>query len=209
MTVALMVLGLVAEGIGWWVVSSRGRSVWAVMAPVLAALGALTLIVDAPSLATDVDLGVAAAAGLGVGLVLYAATRAFVALVARWWKAFEAQSEGIYGRRGSLSATAAVLLSVALMIPGDELFWRGLFQGELERSIGGLLAPVLAWGCFVLANVPSANLAIVAGAVVGGAVWVGLAAWSGGVLASLVCHAVWTALMLRFPPVHVAPEEGS
>lgn len=204
-----MVLGLVAEGLAWWVVSVRGRGVWSVMTPVLAALGALTLLVDPPSLAAEVDLGVAGAVGLGVGVGLYLATLAFVTVVGRWWKEFERQSEGIYLRRGSLSASVAVLLAVALLIPGEELFWRGLFQGELERSIGEPLAPVLAWGAFVLANAPSANLAIVAGAVVGGVVWVTLAAWSGGILASLVCHACWTALMLWFPPVHPAREEGS
>jgi membrane protease YdiL (CAAX protease family) len=90
---------------------------------------------------------------------------------------------------------------------GEELFWRGLFLGELERSVGGLAAVVLAWGGFVLANLPSGNLAIVAGAVVGGAVWVALAWWTGGIAASLCCHAAWTALMLALPPA--VAEEGA
>jgi membrane protease YdiL (CAAX protease family) len=51
----------------------------------------------------------------------------------------------------------------------------------------------------------SRNLAIVAGAVVGGAVWCGLCAWTGGVGASLACHVAWTALMLVFPVVRVRP----
>ena len=39
-----------------------------------------------------------------------------------------------------------------------------------------------------------------AGAVVAGAVWGGLAVWTHGVLASLVSHVVWTALMVAIPP---------
>ena len=51
------------------------------------------------------------------------------------------------------------------------------------------------------ANLPSANLAIVAGAVVGGGLWGALGWWSGGVLAPLASHAAWTALMIGFPVV--------
>ena len=39
-----------------------------------------------------------------------------------------------------------------------------------------------------------------AGAIVGGALWGGLAWWSGGVLASLGSHILWTGLMLLLPP---------
>ena len=80
----------------------------------------------------------------------------------------------------------ALLLSIALSVPGEELFWRGFFQGQLASSLEGrtALAAVLAWVAFVLANLPSANLAIAAGAVVGGAAWVALTWWTGGVLAS-------------------------
>jgi hypothetical protein len=53
----------------------------------------------------------------------------------------------------------------------------------------------------VVVNLPSRNLAIAAGAIVGGAAWGALAWWSAGVLASIVCHATWTALMLARPPV--------
>jgi membrane protease YdiL (CAAX protease family) len=35
---------------------------------------------------------------------------------------------------------------------------------------------------------------------VGGVVWGGLAWWSGGVLASLGSHILWTGLMLLLPP---------
>jgi hypothetical protein len=64
-----------------------------------------------------------------------------------------------------------------------------------------VLAAAGAWAAFVVANLPSRNLAIVAGSMVGGAAWVGLAVWSGGVVAGLSCHVVWTVLMLARPPL--------
>ena len=61
-------------------------------------------------------------------------------------------------------------------------------------------AAVAAWLGYVVANISSRCLPIVAGAVVGGALWAGLAWWSGGVLASLASHILWTGLMLALPP---------
>lgn len=204
----LMILGVVVEGAAWWWISARGASVWAVMTPVLVGLGALALLTGVPEAAQDVTVGVAAAAGLGAGALLYAATRVFVAIVTPRWAAFRTQSVSMYGRRGPLSLGAVLALSVLLMVPGEEIFWRGLFLPELERAFDAALpAALLAWAAFVAANAPSRNLAIVAGAAVGGAAWVGLAVWSGGVVAGLLCHAAWTALMLAFPPLET-PVEG-
>jgi len=209
--VGLVVLvGVVAEGAAWWWVASRGASVWTFMTPVLVGLGVVSLLSGTPALAEDVAPVVASGVGLASGLVLYAATRAFVAVVAPRWPTFREQSIAMYGREGSLSLGVLLLLSVALTVPGEELFWRGLVLPELERAVGAAgLAALLSWTVFVVANLPSRNLAIVAGAVVGGAAWVGLASWSGGVVASLLCHAAWTGLMLALPPVHRSPEEGS
>lgn len=201
MVPSLMILGGLAEGVAWWAIARRGWSVWTTMTPVLVALGLLALLLGPPSLAEDRSLEVAAAAGLTTGLLLFGATRLFVAVVAPRWKAFRSQSIQIYGRRGALSLGAVLVLSLGLMVPGEELFWRGLFLPEVERGFGaGALAPLTAWAAFVAANLPSLNLAIVAGAAVGGAAWVGLAVWSGGILAALLCHTTWTALMLAFPP---------
>lgn len=201
-----MVLGLGAEGIAWWFVGFRRANVWVAMTPVLGAMGLAALIAGSPAWSPDVSPGVSAGAGVGGGVALYLGTRAFVRVV-RPWEAFGRHSVGIYLRRGRLSAPAALLLSVLLVVPGEELFWRGLFQVELVGAMDGrTAAAILAWVAYVAANLPSANLAIVAGAVVGGAAWTALGAWTGGALAPLACHAVWTALMISLPVVR--PEEG-
>lgn len=196
-----MVVGALTEGVAWWAISRRGLNVWNTMAPVLVGLGVLALLTGRPALAQDRSVGLAVAVGLASGPALYLATRFFVEVVAPRWRAFRTQSVQMYGRRGARSLGTVLLLSVGLMVPGEELFWRGLVLPELEGSLTGVLGPVVAWAAFVAANVPSLNLAIVAGAAVGGAVWVALATWSGGILAGLLCHAGWTALMLAFPPV--------
>jgi membrane protease YdiL (CAAX protease family) len=209
MNLALMLLGLVAEGVAWWWISSRGTSVWSTMTPVLVAMGLAALLTGRPDVAEDVSALASVEVGLASAVVLYLATRAFIAVVAPRWDAFREQSVAMYGRRGPRSIGAVVALSALLMVPGEELFWRGLFLPELDARLDAVgLAAVLAWAGFVVANAPSRNLAIVAGAVVGGAAWVTLAVWSGGVLAGLVCHVGWTVLMLALPPLEAPFPEG-
>jgi membrane protease YdiL (CAAX protease family) len=67
--------------------------------------------------------------------------------------------------------------------------------------VGSLAGALLAWGVYVAANAVSGSLPIILGALVGGAVWTALALWTGGVAASLACHAAWTALMVALPPL--------
>jgi len=59
---------------------------------------------------------------------------------------------------------------------------------------------VLTWVASVGVNAAWGSAPLLAGAVVGGALWTVLAVWSGGVLAPIACHLVWTGLMLVWPP---------
>ncbi len=201
MVTAVILLGVVAEAGAWAVVARGRRSVWVVMSATLATMGVAVLIVRAPSLSPRVEPGVALAVGLGGGVALYLATRVFVALVSLPWPALLRHSQDAYSRRGRMPLFAAVLLAAVVNVSGEELFWRGLVQTRWSHDLGATGGGLLAWAAFVVANLPSANLAIVAGGVVGGAVWTALAWWTHGVLASLACHGLWTALMIVFPVV--------
>jgi hypothetical protein len=202
MDAVVMVGGLALEGTAWWLVATRRREVWSATVPALVAMGAAALLAGVVW-SPDADPWVALVVGTVSGLLLYAATRTFV-VVARPWKTFQRHSLAMYLRQGDRSLALALVLSVLLSVPGEELFWRGFFQTQLVDAFGSAApAAVAAWLVFILANLPSANLAIVSGAVVGGAVWCGLAWWCGGALAPLASHVVWTALMLAFPVVRV------
>jgi membrane protease YdiL (CAAX protease family) len=207
MAVAVMIGGALLEFAAWWVVSWKGVSIWVAMGIALPAMGVAALAVGEPSLSPGVSAGGAVAAGAAAGVALYLATRLFVAAV-RSWRALHRHSVELYARQAGVPLTAAILLAAVVMAPGEELFWRGLFQAKLGDALDGRTAgAILAWAAFAVANLPSRNLAIIAGAVVGGAVWAALGWWTGGVLASIVCHSLWTALMLAFPVVH-APVGG-
>lgn len=205
MVAVVLVAGLVVEGFAWWLVASRRVDVWAVMTPALAALGLLAIAAGPPEWSPDVSTPAAIAVGAAVGAAFYVATRLFVSIV-RPWVAFQRHSLAMYLRQGRRSLGGAILLSVLVLVPGEELFWRGLVQPELTSALdgGAGVAAICGLAAFIAANLTSANLAIVAGAVVGGVVWGALGWWTGGALAPLVSHAVWTALMLSLPVVRRA-----
>jgi membrane protease YdiL (CAAX protease family) len=199
MQAAIMVLGALAEAVGWRLVATGRAMVWRTMSAILLVMGVAAVLARPPVAATRVGDGVALVVGVGSGLALYVATRAFVA-VAAMWEPFRTGVVERYQDAAVVTLPVSLALSLLIMVPAEELFWRSLLKGRFDQSLPALAAAVWTWLAYVGANLASGSLPIVAGAVVGGAVWTGLAFWSGGVLASLVSHMLWTGLMLALPP---------
>jgi membrane protease YdiL (CAAX protease family) len=198
-------LGIASAAAGWHLVA-RGRDVWRTMPPVFALLGLVAVWLapplDAPAAAAGGAMSSLAdvAFGLASGAALFVATRVFVAIAVRA-PAFARHVVSAYGRADSVSPTTAIALSVFVTAVGEELFWRGLVYRvgtDAFTSIGIVAAG--CWLLYVAANLPSRLLPIIAAAVVGGALWTALAWWTGGVLAPIASHMLWTGLMLGFPP---------
>ncbi len=194
-----MLAGLVTEMAGWWTVASRRASVWQVMPIVLGAMGVAGVLARRPVWAGQVGAAAAIGLGVGAGLVLYVATRTFV-WVATWWEPFRVDVVRQYGYADEASRAVRWTTSLGVMVPAEELFWRGLFQSHLTSAWGVGTAAVVTWLAYVSGNSTSRSLSLIAGAVVGGGLWVALAWWSGGMLASLASHILWTGLMLAIPP---------
>jgi membrane protease YdiL (CAAX protease family) len=103
-------------------------------------------------------------------------------------------------RRGDEASVAAVLALSFVTAVGEELFWRGLVQPELRAAISPILGAALSWIAYVGANAAAANPPLLAAALVGGALWTALGAWSDGVVAPIASHVAWTGLMVAWPP---------
>ena len=196
---ALMAAGALGILLAWRLVVIGRVSVWTAMGTVTGGAGLASLATGRVSLSPRVAWVWATLAGVGVGAFLYLATLAFV-LVVRRWPRFDRHVEAIYDQRKDLPLPMALLLAALVVAPGEELFWRGLFQWRLAGAMGWVAAAIVTWLVYVTVNAASRSLPILAGALVSGAVWGALALWTHGVLASVLCHAVWTSLMLLFPP---------
>lgn len=193
-----MVAGAAGVLVAWRLIAAGRATIWTAMAPVLWVAGAVALATGRVPLSPRIAPAWSAASGAAVGVALYGGTVMFV-LGLRRWPVFDVHVAEIYGRRGETSRSAAVALAVMTAV-GEELFWRGLFHSEVAGATGPFLGALITWAAYVAANSASESLPIVAGAVVGGATWGGLALWTEGALASVVSHSVWTALMVALPP---------
>jgi membrane protease YdiL (CAAX protease family) len=196
---AVAIVGIGAVTTAWYLVRARAFSLWLTMGVTFAVLGVLSVATQRVRWATEVGTTPAIAVGLGSGVVLYVLTVAFFR-VARRWGALRRQTESLYEHREGISRPLTLGVGSFLVSPGEELFWRGLVQDGTAFPAGSIRGAVLAWGLYVAANVSSGSLPIVLAAAVGGAAWGTLAWWAGGVAASVVCHAAWTALMIVRPP---------
>jgi membrane protease YdiL (CAAX protease family) len=202
-------LGLVASTGAWELIRRGGRSIWRVMPVTYGVLGVGALVFADPRLADDPrlaststmwSLGTQVWLGLVIGVGLFAATRVFVAIVTPRWQGFAADTAAQYAQRLGVSAAVAITLSL-VSLAGEELFWRGAVQPALvDGGLDALAAAGVAWGVYVVATLESRSLPVIAGAVVGGAVWAALPLVAGGIAASLCCHAAWTVLMIVLPP---------
>ena len=198
MQVAVLVVGFVLEVAAWRIVAAGRASVWGLMVGVFALHGVVAAIVLPPIASGDEPFATAVGVGVMSGVALWAATLAFVAVAVRW-QPFRTAVADRYARAAEVSLPAAVAISLLIAVPGEELFWRNLAQRRFGVS-SEMLGAGAAWLGYVAANVASGSLPFVAGAIVGGAVWGGLAWWTGGIAASLASHGVWTTMMLVRPP---------
>jgi len=198
MRALVMAGGAVAVVLAWRFVS-RGRSLWWSMAVVNGTLGLLAVVLGSVTLSPRFHPLIAAMAGAGVGFLMWAATRGFV-WIASGWPPFARHTADLYDQQGGMSLGLAVTIAAVIVAPGEELFWRALFQSELSAEMSRTSAALLTWAAYALANAASGRLPIIAGGIVGGAVWGALAWWTEGILASLASHVVWTGMMLVAPP---------
>lgn len=196
----LAVAGPVAVAVAWAIVRIRRASIWVVMGVALGVVGIAAAVSGVVRSARGMDPWVAAAWGAGAGVALYAATALFMAIAIRW-PPLARHTEGIYDQRRGIPAGAALAIATLVVAPGEELLWRGVVQTTLTPALGSAGAAAATWAAYIAANAFGWSIPIVLAATVGGAAWGALALWTGGVAASVACHAVWTGLMIVRPPV--------
>jgi uncharacterized protein len=196
---AVIVAGIVVQVVVWRMVVRDRLPFWPATATTFAVLGVASLLSGDPSCCADAEVVVASWFGVAIGVWFYVATR-MVVDVARRHPVLDRAIVDVYRPLGETPFSVAVAITLAIAVPGEELFWRGLVLPELQEATSSTTGAALTWAAAVGVNAAWASAPLLAGAVVGGALWTGLATWSGGVVAPLASHLVWTGLMLAWPP---------
>src|SRR6476620_10130020 len=83
MRAAVIVIGIIAQMVAWWRISSGRVTVWQLMPFVLGAMGIAALLLMPPPKRTT-GVGVALAVRAGAGFALCLGTRVFVAIASHW-----------------------------------------------------------------------------------------------------------------------------
>lgn len=193
----LAVVGAAMIGFAAWVVLFRRRRddiwprTWAIagvlIAYSVATLGALGELGDVVGPVGPVPVAV----GLLVGAAWLVATHVGHAVLCRLFPSFVAQVRDLYGLGADDPATRVVGPIIA-MAAAEELLFRGVIQG-----LAGIIAGVVV---YTAVQFVERKWALALAALLGGIVWGGLFEITGGLVAPIVAHALWTlSLTLVWP----------
>lgn len=196
MPTIVLVGGAFAQAVAWWLVARRRLPFWPTTSITFAVLGVAAALV-LPDGCCPFESSVLAV-GVASGLALYVATRAAVAALARSAR-FAASVTGAYRRAEHVPSIAVWALTLAVAVPGEELFWRALVLPELQDATSILGGAVLAWLGYIAVNALGGEIAFLVAAVVCGAAWTALGVYD-PLVAPLSSHLLWTGLMLAWPP---------
>ncbi|WP_244238108.1 CPBP family intramembrane glutamic endopeptidase [Corallococcus terminator] len=141
-----------------------------------------------------------AAWSVAQAVVLYVGARAFLwAFCGGFTDALCEPLQAVYATFGTGSWSTALAL-VLVLVPAEELFWRGRVQGALRPRLG-------RWGAVAGSAVLSSLVLLVFGepllalaALPTSLAWGALAEWRGTPVASWLSHALWDVLIVVLLP---------
>ncbi|HZL21334.1 MAG TPA: CPBP family intramembrane glutamic endopeptidase [Polyangia bacterium] len=176
---------------------------WTGMGSAALALGLLASIADHSLWRLTFPIGLGAALyGAGSGLLMAVAAWVLypaLAVAAPWLSSDKA---GLYAEFAALTPIHAALLLPAI-IAGEELVWRGLVQHALTRRFGPIVALPLVAGLYGAATLPCRSPLLALAALGCGLVWSTLRLTGRGLIAPMVSHLTWAALVLFVRPVRL------
>jgi membrane protease YdiL (CAAX protease family) len=104
-----------------------------------------------------------------------------------------------------LSFAAVTPAQAALFLPaivlGEELFWRGLLHHAFLARLSAGAAVLLGAAVYTAGNAPTGSPVLMMTAFACGLVWSGLRVATGGLVAPLLSHLTWNALVLLIHPL--------
>lgn len=204
----LAVLGAVVVGFAGWVLlfGRRRDDIW----PRTWAIAGVLIVYSLGVLAALGELGetlgpvgpVEVAVGAGVGAAWLVATHIGHAVLCRLFPSFIDQVKDLYGL-GVNDPASRVVGPILAMAIAEELLFRGVVQG-----LAGMVVGVVV---YTAVQVVERKWALVLAALLGGIVWGGLFELTGGIVAPIVAHALWTLSLTVVWPLRGcrdAPIEG-
>jgi len=106
----------------------------------------------------------------------------------------------VYGFKGNAETIRIGLLMLFIIGPGEELLWRGYFQGVLSKNLGKYKGYLLAVAFYTLIHVATGNFILIVAALVGGLFWGWMYLRYQSMLINIISHIIWDiAIFLVIP----------
>jgi hypothetical protein len=158
MDTIVMLSGLAIEGAAWWAVAFRRRDVWHTTVPALVVLGLLALVAGPPTWSPEVEPAWALASGRRRRRLL------------GWAFVFVMAVADLPAPLVAMCCDGRPVLASALVLGGAVVPGGGsqLLQADSPGRLRGAALAIKSSCLALYSEAPSANLAIIAGAVVGG-----------------------------------------
>ena len=108
--------------------------------------------------------------------------------------------QDVYAFKMGISKFRIALLMIFIIGPGEELFWRGFLQRNLQIKAGKYLGFALATGIYTFIHLGSGNIMLVLAAGVCGLFWGYLYLRYNSMILNVISHTLWdVTVFLLFP----------
>jgi uncharacterized protein len=163
------------------------------------ALGAYALIAE-PELRRERPRARDAITGLASAAALYGIFRVGDRLARRIMPAGAREIGAIYELR-TAAPRAAIAAALAILIgPGEELFWRGLVQRNLQQRLGTVRGWLVASSIYGAIHLVSLNLTLTGAATTAGLFWGGVYARDRRLAPLVISHITWDIWIFLIAP---------
>jgi len=110
--------------------------------------------------------------------------------------------QDVYAFKMGASRFRIAVLMMFIIGPGEELFWRGFLQHNLQIKSGKLPGFLMGTGIYTLIHVGSGNVMLVMAAGVCGLFWGYLYLRFGSVTLNVISHTLWDITVFLWLPFH-------
>ncbi|MFC2107465.1 lysostaphin resistance A-like protein [Bacteroidota bacterium] len=110
--------------------------------------------------------------------------------------------EQVYGFKGSAAPIRIVLLMLVIIGPGEEIFWRGVLQRNLEKRMGKWAGFIIGTIIYTGVHVFTGNVMLIVAALVAGLFWGYMFMRYKSMLMNVVSHTIWDITVFVFLPFH-------
>jgi len=111
--------------------------------------------------------------------------------------------QDVYAFKMGVSKFRIALLMIFIIGPGEELFWRGFLQRNLQKRVGKYLGFALATGIYTLIHLGSGNIMLVLAAGVCGLFWGYLYLKYNSMVLNVISHTLWDVSVFLLLPFNM------